>query len=198
MVSLTDKWIDKYGLALYDTIDSTHAEAHRLLSSGKCQSNMIICAQSQAQGIGRQANQWISPIGGIYLSLLYIDKYNIRNIHLLPQYLSDNVIDTIKNILPCHLQNDIRFKAPNDVYWQEKKIAGILIDGNIKGQYMNGLIISIGMNINATPQISSNQYLATSIHDITGNKVNVENTMYDLIESIHQTMYNELAELLHA
>ena len=184
-----ETWLENYNIIIYDSIDSTHLEAQRLLLSNKIKHNTVICADRQTQGIGRKYNnQWSSPIGGLYMSILYHDKYDIEFIKDLPHNIIMSVIATIKNYIPDNLHDNIRFKAPNDVFYNEQKISGVLIDSSISGQYASNIIVSIGINIDVSPQILNTSYQSISLKDITDHTFNISDIVEYLMSQIHNTI----------
>lgn len=129
----------------YDTVDSTNTEAKRLLLSGR-QDRMLLVAEEQTAGRGRQGKSFFSPKGtGIYMSLV-----------LHPQVrLSDAVTaTTAAAVAVCRAIEQLTDKKPkikwvNDVYLGNKKICGILTEAvtDFETQQVSAVIIGIGMNV---------------------------------------------------
>ena len=70
-----------------------------------------------------------------------------ENQFILTQIVSVTMINVLKNYLP---EESLFIKWPNDIYFNDKKIAGILIKNEIRGMMMGTSIIGIGLNVNQT------------------------------------------------
>lgn len=114
----------------------------------KGESDFVVVADEQTKGKGRMGREWLSPIGGLYLSI--VTKKN----PLLPLISGVAVANSLKNFG----LNPV-LKWPNDVIVGNKKISGILIEC-----LDDFAIVGIGININKTPLET-----ATSIKDETGD-----------------------------
>ncbi|WMY94996.1 MAG: bifunctional biotin--[acetyl-CoA-carboxylase] ligase/biotin operon repressor BirA [Arsenophonus sp.] len=101
-------------------------------------------AEYQIAGRGRYGRNWISPFGcNLYLSLYwYLEDTNTSVIGL-----SLVVAVVIAETLNQLIGSNIKVKWPNDLYLNEKKLAGILIEMKSKIGYMVDIIIGVGINI---------------------------------------------------
>ena len=93
------------------------------------------------------------------------------------------MIDVLKKYLP---EESLFIKWPNDIYFKDKKIAGILIKNEIKGMMMGTSIIGIGLNINQT---SFDESLPNpiSMKMITGNDYDLEAILIEICETLLST-----------
>ncbi|MBC8308598.1 MAG: biotin--[acetyl-CoA-carboxylase] ligase, partial [Pelagibacterales bacterium] len=89
-----------------------------------------------------------------------------------------SVINTIEH----YVSNDNYIKWPNDILSAQKKISGILIENNIKGDEFKNSIIGIGLNVNQTRFM--NIANATSIKLITNKEIRIEEVLDKLINNI--------------
>ncbi|MEP2026346.1 biotin--[acetyl-CoA-carboxylase] ligase, partial [Reichenbachiella sp.] len=94
----------------------------------------------------------------------------------------------IHNTLFPILGKDLKIKWPNDIYYRNRKIGGILIENILKGPHIEFSIIGIGLNLNQTQ--FSNLH-ATSILDITGEELEIN----DLIEQVLIQLEKKYLEL---
>lgn len=101
----------------------------------------IVSAKIQTLGRGRRGNTWLSSEGMAMFSFLLENKYNlnIKDYTKLPMIAGIAVLNTLKKIS----NENFTFKWTNDIYYKDKKIAGILVEKN-----NNKFIIGIGININ--------------------------------------------------
>ena len=79
----------------------------------------------------------------------------------------------VKNCLDQFV-DDIRIKWPNDIFWKDKKIAGMLIENDVQGKYIQNSVIGIGININQQgfPEDLPNP---VSLWQITGTDNDIDN-----------------------
>lgn len=134
-----------YKLFTYDTVASTNTLAKEFILKG-LNDNLIIIAKSQTNGRGRYGKKFFSPENkGIYISFV-MDFKNIENrIPVVTSYIALAVCKAIKKV--CS-QNP-KIKWVNDIYINNKKVAGILTETSY--DYTNeknkSIVIGIGINI---------------------------------------------------
>jgi BirA family transcriptional regulator, biotin operon repressor / biotin---[acetyl-CoA-carboxylase] ligase len=157
---MTLNWLNKYGLLIFDHIDSTNLEAHRLLKHG-INKNLVILAGSQKEGRGRYGRYWHSPKGNLYLSLLLKHNTAISSLSQYTFVASLSMANAIFELLGKDI--DLKLKWPNDILLTDKKISGILLESisNIQYNVASWLIIGIGVNLKLCPQ--GLQYSVTSL-----------------------------------
>jgi BirA family transcriptional regulator, biotin operon repressor / biotin---[acetyl-CoA-carboxylase] ligase len=106
---------------------------------------LVVIAESQKQGRGRHGKEWISPYGGIWLSIVILHpKIQANCISLLPLVTALVVRDTIDERTGLNA----KLKWPNDVVINEKKVSGILLDAATEQERILYAIIGIGLNAN--------------------------------------------------
>ena len=130
----------------FDCIDSTNTYGKSNFDN--LDDKTIIISDEQTQGRGRFNRTWISQdCDNIYLSLILKPekKDYLAN---LTQYMSVIAAKTIEtyNVAP-------QIKWPNDVMINNKKVCGILCEGVIKNNKLLGVILGIGINVNANEKI---------------------------------------------
>ena len=99
-----------------------------------------------------------------------------ENQFILTQIVSVTMINVLKNYLP---EESLSIKWPNDIYFNDKKIAGILIKNEIKGMMMGTSIIGIGLNVNQT-SFDDNLPNPISMKMITGNDYDLETILNNI------------------
>jgi len=118
----------------------------RLLSNAESLPNKsIIWADFQTKGRGQAGNSWESESGmNLLCSILFYPE-------LLPAGQSFVIAElaalSVKYTLDKYV-SDILIKWPNDIYWKNKKISGILIENDLTGTLIARSIIGIGINLN--------------------------------------------------
>uniref|UniRef100_A0A7V3ZUM3 Biotin--[acetyl-CoA-carboxylase] ligase n=1 Tax=candidate division WOR-3 bacterium TaxID=2052148 RepID=A0A7V3ZUM3_UNCW3 len=122
-------------------VDSTQILAKSFIPFKK---DLIIVAKSQEKGYGRFQRNWYSPEGGLYFSFLL----NLEENFLYNSTIFDIVFHIVKSVvLSCeelfNLKEKLQIKWPNDIYYQDKKLCGILAE-----KENNFLIVGCGINVN--------------------------------------------------
>lgn len=136
------------------SIDSTNNYARRLIDDGTAREGQVIFSHEQTAGKGQRGRKWESAKGeNIILSILLKP-------HPLPiatQFqLSAMVAVSLHEFFSAYAGSNTKIKWPNDLYWQDRKAGGILIESIIQGQDTNSApvwkwaIAGIGININQT------------------------------------------------
>ena len=126
-----------------------------------------VAAEYQTAGKGQQGNRWESEAGkNIMCSLLlYPDFLPIHQNFLLSEVVALGVKDTVEQYI-----RPIDIKWPNDIYYQNRKIAGILIENELTGQIISKSIVGIGLNVNQE-QFSDAAPNAVSLKQILSKNV---------------------------
>ena len=104
--------------------------------------NFVIIADEQVNGRGQRGKEWNSPIGGLWFSIFYILKEKVIPFKF-NVLINNSIIDAI-HLLYGENALSLRPKWPNDIYINDKKLCGILIEG-IPNEYY---IIGVGINTN--------------------------------------------------
>ncbi len=133
-----------YNIINFEQIDSTNNYAK--LNLNKILDRTVICADSQSAGRGRFNRKWVDMgRGNLFISLVLKPSCVFeKNYAALTQFTA---------VILCRIFEEYgvqpEIKWPNDVLIDGKKIAGILSESVIKGSSLQGLIIGIGINLNA-------------------------------------------------
>jgi BirA family transcriptional regulator, biotin operon repressor / biotin---[acetyl-CoA-carboxylase] ligase len=175
------------------TTDSTQNLAILLAEKNPNSDGIVIIAGEQKSGRGRQNRKWLSPKGGIWLSVVLRPRISASKITLLPFAAALAVCDTIKKTT----QLDAKLRWPNDVTISGKKVAGILIDISMEAERINYAVVGIGINANIDSSAISS-YLekgikVTSLSDELGHKTNI----LDLTKVILEKLEYYYMELKH-
>ncbi|MEM4976959.1 MAG: biotin--[acetyl-CoA-carboxylase] ligase [Desulfurococcaceae archaeon] len=108
----------------------------------------LVVAEHQLKGYGRHLKQWISNLGGLWAS------YNIELTPSLVQLLPI----VIPTLICLYLRERWGFQAeikwPNDIVYRQKKLAGIILEGEVYGGRVLATI-GIGMNVNNEPPLET-------------------------------------------
>jgi len=157
-------------------VDSTNNYALTLLSEAKQIEGTIVQSAFQNNGKGQRGNNWESePNKNITLSIiLYPQFLSANNQFLLNQAISLGIFDFAK----IHFGEQIKIKWPNDIYFEKRKLGGILIENSLQGQNISTSVIGIGININQT--IFKTTSNATSFKSIANKEFDVDELVMQL------------------
>lgn len=131
------------GLQMHDELASTNAH---LMShaDGRSASGTVCLAERQLAGRGRRGRSWVSPYGrNIYLSVLWRYQADIASLSLLSLVAG---LAVVRALTSFGIQG-LGLKWPNDVMWQGRKLAGILLDVAGESAGPCHAVIGIGINV---------------------------------------------------
>ena len=194
-------------------ISSTHS-TNTLLKEliAKGEEPRFIYAGYQTAGRGQSGNGWESEEGKNLLCSILIKstehrtqstEHRTQDTDLFcPFYLNVAVSVAVHRVIqsvlcqqsgPCSLSEAVSIKWPNDIYWQDKKIAGILIENAIIGNELKYAIAGIGLNVNQT-EFVSNAPNPVSLKQITGKNYNLDELMHRLYEEVQKALQEDVWE----
>lgn len=161
------KWVGQKLLYL-SVVDSTNTKGKELAEQGYPNGTLVV-ADSQTAGRGRRGRVWESPAGNsIYMSLLLKPKINPNHASMITLVaalaLSKAISDTTNRTAGI--------KWPNDIVMNGKKVCGILTEMSAQPNYVNYIIVGVGINVHMEnfPEEISN--MATSLFLETGEHIN--------------------------
>ena len=130
-------------LYYYDSIDSTNTKAKELAEDGH-PSGALVVADQQTAGKGRRGRSWESPTGtGIFMTLMLKPEINPNNASMLTLVAAMATTRAIRRVtgVPAMI------KWPNDIVMNGKKVCGILTEMSAQFDYINHIVIGIGINV---------------------------------------------------
>ncbi len=135
-------------LITLNEVDSTNSYLKDILTNTKPVEGTVIMAESQYAGRGQQQNKWHSePRKNLAFSILLNPSFlPVSNQFELTRVVSLGVYDALKPLLG----DGLKIKWPNDVYYNDSKLGGILIENLVQGTKIKHSVIGIGLNINQT------------------------------------------------
>lgn len=135
-------WVAKEVL-YFDTIDSTNTKAQELAEKGY-PSGTLVVADKQESGKGRRGRSWVSPSGtGIFMTLMIKPDINPNNASMLTLVAALAVAKAITSVTG----EEAMIKWPNDIVVNGKKVCGILTEMNAQFDYINHIVVGIGINV---------------------------------------------------
>lgn len=145
--------------------DSTNNHAMDLVRGGEAVDDTAFFALKQTQGKGQRGKKWVSGSSeNIILSVVWnTEGFNIHRAF----ELSAIVALACRSLFEKYAIEMVSIKWPNDIYWNDRKAGGILIENIIRNQKWEKAIIGIGMNINQT-NFPPMERKVVSLKQITG------------------------------
>jgi BirA family biotin operon repressor/biotin-[acetyl-CoA-carboxylase] ligase len=167
--TLTNKIIGNPFIEL-NTVDSTNNYAMQQVKSGSAKHGAAYFAREQTAGKGQRNKQWLSAKNENIILSVILETNGL----LLSQQFFLNVISSLAalNLFNKYTTNNFKIKWPNDIYWQDRKTGGILIENIISGNNWKYAVAGFGLNINQTafnPSLKN----PSSLKQITGKDYNV-------------------------
>lgn len=161
--------------------------AERMLQSTPSQSATVVLAEQQTAGRGRRGKTWVSPLAqNIYCSVVW--RFNGGASALSGLSLAVGI--AVSRALEKLRYDGVRLKWPNDLLWNKRKLAGILLE--MSGDAAGPCAVVIGIGINLTMSINEPVAIDQSwvdLHEIGGGKPVAKN-------SVVAAVLNELLPIL--
>jgi BirA family biotin operon repressor/biotin-[acetyl-CoA-carboxylase] ligase len=166
----------------FDSIGSTNNEALAWATSDAKDLSLVI-ADEQTAGRGRLDRKWFTPKGTALAFSLILrptseeKPYLTRTVGLAALAVAD-VLRTRGLVA--------QIKWPNDVLWDGRKVAGILVESVWSGEEVDCVVLGIGVNVlqGSVPSANLLQFPATSLEDALGPEVEREGILHDILAGI--------------
>ncbi len=149
---------DGFLLHRLGSVGSTNDEAKALGRAG-APGGILVWAREQTSGRGRRGRAWLSPPGNLYLSLLVRPECPPAQAAKLGFVAALALGDALRPLAPA-----LRYKWPNDLLLNGRKLAGILLESEMAADgAVDFVVIGIGVNLVSKPAVT--EYPATSLAD---------------------------------
>lgn len=136
------KWMAKNIIYLPVT-DSTNTQAKRLGEEG-AEHGTLVVTQCQTAGRGRRGRSWESPEGNVYFTFVLRPDVEVSRASMITLISALALAKAIEKVTGLHTQ----IKWPNDVVANGKKLCGILTESSTDLEYINYVVVGIGINVN--------------------------------------------------
>ena len=118
------------------------------MANGGAPEGIVVFAEHQSAGRGQRGNAWESAAGkGLWFSVLLRPKVTISDPVQLAQRIAQIVATTIQS--EFHLSAVV--KLPNDIYIENRKVAGVLVEMRAQAKAPHLAVLGIGVNVNQMP-----------------------------------------------
>ena len=179
-------------LEVFFDIDSTNRYLNNKSVDGAA-SGYLVLAEQQTNGKGRRGRTWVSPFASnLYLSLLWRFQYGPSHLGCLSLFIAVAIVRALNNAGA----KDVGVKWPNDIYWKNKKLAGILLE--MRGEFSGPSAVVIGVGINIAMSSVSREAEKidqpwVDVETIVGKKVERNDFSVLVIEALFDIL-NEIPE----
>ena len=178
-------------LMFYDRVESTNDLAKAMALEG-AENGTVIIAEEQTSGRGRMGRKWLSPpSSNLLFSLLLRPDLYTEKVFTLTMLLALSTVEAVETQTGVNAM----IKWPNDIYVQDRKLAGILTEFSVTGNRLNHVVLGIGINVNWNPEeaIDSHMlYPATSLMREAGHTVSREFLLINIL-SAYETHYMDVS-----
>lgn len=169
-----------------DETDSTNSWLAKNRTEG--QPPCVVVTDYQTAGRGCGSNRWESERGKnlLFSLLLHPEQIPVSKQFHISMAISLAITETLGQQI-----GDLSIKWPNDIYWRNGKIAGILIENALKGNIIKDCIIGVGLNVNQR-QFQSNAPNPVSIWQICERVTDREQLLQDILNSLDHYLYHDI------
>jgi BirA family biotin operon repressor/biotin-[acetyl-CoA-carboxylase] ligase len=175
-------------MLVLDSVDSTNNYAMALIQQGERDTIKPVFAMEQTQGKGRRGKHWKSNKGANIMMSIPIE---MQWLPLSQQFqLSAAIALSCHDLFLKYRVSNVFIKWPNDIFINDSKAGGILIENVIKGTLWQWSVIGIGLNINQE-KFEDFNLKATSLKLATGETYDVLKLAEELVSTVLKRV-NEL------
>ena len=170
-------------------MDSTNNYAMGMIRDGTAKHGGAWFSYEQTGGKGRRGKAWKAEKGkNILLSIAVNTAFlTVYQQFYLSAAVSLGCIDFFKN----YAGDETKIKWPNDIFWNDRKAGGVLIENVIKAGCWQWAVIGIGINVNQTEFNLDSVFKPVSLKQITGKEFDV----IAMANELHKTVINRYNEL---
>lgn len=168
-------------------VDSTNRWGKRLATDGAVEGTLCL-AESQTEGRGRLGRSWASaPDKGLCFSLILRPKISAAELAGMTILTAVSMAQAIYNA--ARIQ--VLIKWPNDLVFNNRKLAGILAEVNGEADLVNYLIIGLGLNVNQTAADfpAELESIATSLRMIEGTQLSRKLILQEFLRILEDNYY---------
>lgn len=170
--------------------DSTNNYLKQLIQEQELREGIIVFANFQTAGKGQRGNRWESDKNKnlLFSVLLYPHFIKANQQFLISQTITLGIAEFLRKYT-----SDITIKWPNDIYWKEEKICGILIENSLEEDSIKYSVCGIGININQSV-FKSEAPNPVSLKQITGQEYSLDILIKEVQKSIisyYKTLQNK-------
>ena len=166
----------------YKSLNNTNDTTKKIYDSKKSQ-NIALLTLLQKSGRGRTSKKWISKEGDLTCSFLLSFQTTVNKLGQINLWFINKVFIVLKKLNP---DLDLKIKWPNDLYLDEKKLGGILVETSILRGNVNYFLFGIGINLVSNPKNLC--YPTTSLRNFS-KKISPLNLFLEISKTIANSYF---------
>lgn len=157
---------------------STNDTMQEFVRSKTEQEGLLVFTKHQTKGRGQRENVWESEKGkNVAMSLCLQPSFlQLSEVFYLTIIVSLSLVEVFNK-----LGIDAAIKWPNDIYVEDQKISGVLIENILKGTEVMNAIVGVGINVN---QATFNEPKAVSVRQLRNKKTDLSDVLTSFINSL--------------
>ena len=165
----------------FPSIDSTQKKVKSLKQP---MNGTIVMADNQVSAVGTHERKWYTGNGkNIAMSFVLRPDCNIQKMENMTIRIAECLVQVLKKI--THIEFEI--KEPNDIFYQGKKVAGILTETVCKGEVVRKIYIGIGVNVNQEEFPGNLSEIATSVKKVCGKEMLREEIIVEFLNQFERS-----------
>ena len=167
---------------LYLTSTTSTMDIARGDAEAGARDGTVVLAEEQTKGRGRFDRAWVSPAGqNLYLTLIMRPSLaRLRSLSIVSPLAVALAVEDATDLAP-------RIKWPNDVLINGRKLSGVLIESEVRGQSVEYALLGIGINVNFDVEQSAEiANIATSLKRELGRETSREDLLADVLNRFEQ------------
>lgn len=166
----------------FSKVDSTNNILNELSKNNLVENGSVVIADFQTTGKGQRNKTWDSNAYENLLFSIFLKPVTTQVVFpfKINKIMTYSVLMALKKQLESPLE--LKIKWPNDIYFGNKKISGILIENNYSGSTLNHSIVGIGVNVNQFFESKDK----TSLAEITSNTIDRLSLLEQILEEIEE------------
>lgn len=149
---------------------------------------LVVVADYQTAGRGCGINTWESERGKnlLFSMLIHPEQMAVSKQFHISMAISMAIVEALGQYI-----GDLSIKWPNDIYWRNAKICGILIENRICGSMLKDCIIGVGVNVNQR-EFHSDAPNPVSMWQICEHETNREQLLHDIMQCLDHYLYQDV------
>jgi len=165
----------------FRTLASTNHFA-KLLAARNLKEGTVVVAETQSSGKGRLGREWASPEGGLWFSIILQPMMRPKDTTKLTLLGSVAVAKTISELYELKAE----IKWPNDILINQRKLCGILTEGEIREEKLLFAVLGFGVNANFNLDAMPKHLreFATTLNEQLGKKISREILLCSLLQNV--------------
>lgn len=183
-----------------ESLQSTNDYLKEIVSKNNVKEGFSIITDYQNKGRGQLNNVWHSSHSKniLFSFVVFPKQISISEIFILNQWISISIIEGLEKVfLKNKMDGQLKIKWPNDIFLNNKKIGGILIENSISTHGIEQSIIGIGLNINELT-FPETLPLASSLkkeYDLPWSRSQILNAICAEIEENYRMLYTPSSKI---